>query len=122
MKTLYHSRRLLAAAVCLACSATVSAQDNDSPDPIVIPVHNWNSQIVMSNVVGQIFEETDAIFWLRRCLLSMIGSRSTHEFLSQQGWVLDKSDDVALIPMWADADIQYMFGRLGEVQGMGTPK
>lgn len=28
----------------------------DSPDPIVIPIHNWSSQIVMSNVVGQIFE------------------------------------------------------------------
>jgi glycine betaine/proline transport system substrate-binding protein len=29
----------------------------DSDDPIVIPIHNWSSQIVMSNVVGQIFEE-----------------------------------------------------------------
>ncbi|WP_376873478.1 ABC transporter substrate-binding protein [Albirhodobacter sp. R86504] len=29
----------------------------DSEDPIVIPIHNWSSQIVMSNVVGQIFEE-----------------------------------------------------------------
>jgi len=28
----------------------------DSSDPIVIPIHNWSSQIVMSNVVGQIFE------------------------------------------------------------------
>ncbi|MBZ8118078.1 ABC transporter substrate-binding protein [Roseovarius sp. LXJ103] len=28
----------------------------DSEDPIVIPIHNWSSQIVMSNVVGQIFE------------------------------------------------------------------
>ena len=26
-------------------------------DPIVIPIHNWSSQIVMSNVVGQMFEE-----------------------------------------------------------------
>ena len=24
----------------------------DSSDPIVIPIHNWSSQIVMSNVVG----------------------------------------------------------------------
>ena len=31
----------------------------DSEDPIVIPIHNWSSQIVMSNVVGQIFEEMD---------------------------------------------------------------
>lgn len=29
----------------------------DSTGPIVIPIHNWSSQIVMSNVVGQIFEE-----------------------------------------------------------------
>jgi len=29
----------------------------DSSDPIVIPIHNWSSQIVMSNVVGQIFEK-----------------------------------------------------------------
>ena len=29
----------------------------DSSDPIVIPIHNWSSQIVMSNVVGQIFEQ-----------------------------------------------------------------
>ncbi len=28
----------------------------DSDDPIVIPLHNWSSQLVMSNVVGQIFE------------------------------------------------------------------
>ncbi|MBL4627412.1 MAG: ABC transporter substrate-binding protein [Roseicyclus sp.] len=28
----------------------------DSEDPIIIPIHNWSSQIVMSNVVGQIFE------------------------------------------------------------------
>lgn len=28
----------------------------DSADPIVIPIHNWSSQIVMSNVVGKIFE------------------------------------------------------------------
>ncbi|WP_297771578.1 ABC transporter substrate-binding protein [uncultured Roseovarius sp.] len=28
----------------------------DSQDPIIIPTHNWSSQIVMSHVVGQIFE------------------------------------------------------------------
>lgn len=33
-----------------------SALAEDSSDPIVIPIHNWSSQIVMSNVVGQIFE------------------------------------------------------------------
>lgn len=35
----------------------MTAQAEDSDDPIVIPIHNWSSQIVMSNVVGQIFEE-----------------------------------------------------------------
>ena len=29
----------------------------DSDDPIIIPIHNWSSQIVMSNLVGQMFEE-----------------------------------------------------------------
>ncbi len=28
----------------------------DSSEPIVIPTHNWSSQIVMSHIVGQIFE------------------------------------------------------------------
>ena len=28
----------------------------DSSDSIVIPIHNWSSQIVMSHVVGRIFE------------------------------------------------------------------
>ena len=38
--------------------ALVSTQvwAEDSSDPIVIPTHNWSSQIVMSHVVGQIFE------------------------------------------------------------------
>ena len=33
----------------------LAAFAEDSSDPIVIPIHNWSSQIVMSNVVGQIF-------------------------------------------------------------------
>lgn len=55
------SHRLVAVAIgtslstALAISAPAFAED--SGDPIVIPIHNWNSQIVMSNVVGQIFEE-----------------------------------------------------------------
>jgi glycine betaine/proline transport system substrate-binding protein len=32
----------------------------DSTDPIVIPIHNWSSQIVMSNVIGQILEQQGA--------------------------------------------------------------
>jgi len=38
-------------------AAPLAAQAEDSGDPIVIPIHNWNSQIVMSHVVGQIFEQ-----------------------------------------------------------------
>lgn len=37
-------------------TAPLAAFAEDSSDPIVIPIHNWSSQIVMSHVVGQIFE------------------------------------------------------------------
>ena len=36
--------------------APLGALAEDSSDPIIIPIHNWSSQIVMSHVVGQIFE------------------------------------------------------------------
>ncbi|MGB3315496.1 MAG: glycine betaine ABC transporter substrate-binding protein, partial [Albidovulum sp.] len=42
-------------AALVAASATVS-NAADSSDPIIIPIHNWSNQIVMSYVVGQIFE------------------------------------------------------------------
>jgi glycine betaine/proline transport system substrate-binding protein len=42
------------ASLALAAGA---AQAADSSDPIIIPTHNWSSQIVMSNAVGQIFEQ-----------------------------------------------------------------
>ena len=38
-------------------SANAAEKDCGSKDAIVIPVHNWSSQIVMSHVVGQLFEE-----------------------------------------------------------------
>lgn len=44
----------------MAITAAGAVQAEDSSDPILIPIHNWNSQIVMSNVVGQIFEEMGA--------------------------------------------------------------
>lgn len=47
-----------AIAVATLCSLPFAAHA-DSEDPIIIPIHNWSSQIVMSNVVGQIFEEMD---------------------------------------------------------------
>lgn len=46
---------MMSAAVLALSSATASFAE-DSSDPIVIPTHNWSSQIVMSHVVGQIFE------------------------------------------------------------------
>ena len=42
------------ATTMLAAPAMTLATDSD--DPIIIPTHNWSSQIVMSHVVGQIFE------------------------------------------------------------------
>ncbi len=48
----------LTAALAAGMMATLpfAAMAEDSSDPIVIPIHNWSSQIVMSNVVGQILE------------------------------------------------------------------
>jgi len=47
--------RLLAGAAAVALLG-LPAFAADSSDPIVIPTHNWSSQIVMSHAVGQIFE------------------------------------------------------------------
>lgn len=47
--------RILSVAAGVTMAATASIAE-DSSDPIVIPIHNWSSQIVMSNVVGQMFE------------------------------------------------------------------
>jgi glycine betaine/proline transport system substrate-binding protein len=49
------ARNLLAGAALLALAAP-AAFAADSSDPIVIPLHNWSSQIVMSHVVGKVFE------------------------------------------------------------------
>ncbi len=43
-------------AAALALASMSAAHAADSSDPIIIPTHNWSSQIVMSHVVGQIFE------------------------------------------------------------------
>jgi len=47
---------IMSAAAMALASATASFAAEDSSDPIVIPIHNWSSQIVMSHAVGQIFE------------------------------------------------------------------
>lgn len=46
----------LACALALPLAATPAALAADSSDPIIIPTHNWSSQIVMSHVVGKMFE------------------------------------------------------------------
>ena len=59
MKKLSSARGLIAGSVAAAITlgAAGAVQAEDSSDPIIIPIHNWNSQIVMSNVVGQLFEK-----------------------------------------------------------------
>ncbi len=47
-------KRLVAALV--ASMMAPMAMAADSSDPIIIPTHNWSSQIVMSHVVGKMFE------------------------------------------------------------------
>ena len=51
MKTSFMT---IAAAAVAISPAMATAQD--SSDPIVIATHNWSSQIVMTYVVGQIYE------------------------------------------------------------------
>ena len=49
-------KKILATVAAATLLSPTSLFAGDSSDPIVIPIHNWSSQIVMSNVVGQIFE------------------------------------------------------------------
>ena len=50
----HNLTRLVSAAAFATCAPMAWAAD--STDPIIIPTHNWSSQIVMSNAVGQILE------------------------------------------------------------------
>ena len=47
----------LVAAVVLALSSFANIAKAASSDPIRIPVLNWSSQVVMANVIGQVYEE-----------------------------------------------------------------
>ncbi len=47
--------KLVSIAALLAASVS-SVKAEDSSDPIIIPIHNWSSQIVMSHVIGKMFE------------------------------------------------------------------
>ena len=51
------TRLTAAVAVAALPVSTLAAPLGDADDPITIPIHNWSSQIVMSNVVGQMFED-----------------------------------------------------------------
>ncbi|NYS26356.1 ABC transporter substrate-binding protein [Rhodobacteraceae bacterium 2376] len=48
---------LLAGAAALALSFGGPAMAEDSSDPIIIPIHNWSSQIVMSHILGEMLTE-----------------------------------------------------------------
>jgi len=50
---------IITCAAAMAALLPLGASAADSRDPIIIPIHNWSSQIVMSNVVGELFEEID---------------------------------------------------------------
>lgn len=49
-----HRCASVLAVLAVSGSAAFAA---DSSDPIIIPIHNWSSQIVMSHVVGRMFED-----------------------------------------------------------------
>ena len=49
-------KTLMAGFFAIAMTLTGAARAGDSTAPIVIPIHNWSSQIVMAYVIGGIFE------------------------------------------------------------------
>ena len=49
--------KTLSAAVLIALFAfSGTSKAADSSSPIVIPTHNWSSQVVMAYIIGGIFE------------------------------------------------------------------
>jgi len=61
VKPLTFTPRIISGAVAAMVLSSMSVSHAaDSTDPIIIPIHNWNSQIVMSNVVGQMLETMGA--------------------------------------------------------------
>ena len=57
MKSLkLKSKALLAACAISLVAVTSTASAKDSTKPIVIPIHNWSSQIVMAHVIGGMFK------------------------------------------------------------------
>jgi len=52
----FRNTLIAAGASAILLSATGVAKAADSTKPIVIPIHNWSSQVVMAHVIGGIFE------------------------------------------------------------------
>ncbi|WP_244444213.1 ABC transporter substrate-binding protein [Lutibaculum baratangense] len=50
-------KMLVGAMAVAAASTSAAAQAPESDDPIVVATHNWSSQVVMSHIVGRLFEE-----------------------------------------------------------------
>jgi glycine betaine/proline transport system substrate-binding protein len=56
MKLLKSALRAGAFGLCLAATAPTIVMAEDSSDPIKIVTNNWTSQVVLSNVVGQLLQ------------------------------------------------------------------
>lgn len=52
----FTGKLVAAAFAAVVAAATVPAMAADSSKPIVIPTHNWSSQVVMAYIIGGIFE------------------------------------------------------------------
>ena len=50
-------KRLSVLAVVLSVLSIGTVKAADSSKPIIIPTHNWSSQVVMAYVIGGIFED-----------------------------------------------------------------
>ena len=52
----FHTKLAVLSLLAASIGLSSVAQAKDSTKPIVIPIHNWSSQIVMAYVIGGIFE------------------------------------------------------------------
>lgn len=54
---IFKTIKTFVALVAVSVLGVAGALAQESDDPIIIPTHNWNSQIVMSHVVGKLLEK-----------------------------------------------------------------
>lgn len=54
---IFKTIKTFVALVAVSVFGVAGALAQESDDPIIIPTHNWNSQIVMSHVVGKLLEK-----------------------------------------------------------------